>query len=218
MPILNSIQECSERVTSWASGDYIALAALGVALATGIIAYQAYRASIRQLKQNQRHNELSVRPLLDFDLDIWQPDGVGGVWLANHGYGAAVLKGLGATLDGTDYDFFDPLAQRRFSRAIPHATKFQIPGEFSFLTEETHRASGTAIPHGTRSRLILIVKDATGSFRASFHAAKGLIFWVKYEDLYGNEFSASFDNSDYEPISAEEMLSLIEDMKAQATS
>jgi hypothetical protein len=215
VPIINSVQECSQRIASWTSGDYIALGALVVALITGIIAYQAYRASIRHLRQSQRHNELSVRPLLDFEVEIWQPDGVGGVWLANHGYGAAVLKGLGATLNGVEYDFFDPLAQRQFSRAIPHATNFQIPGDFEYLTGETHRGSGTAIPHGTRSQLMLIVNDETNSFRASFHAAKGLKLWVKYGDLYGNEFSASFDNNQYEPIPAEEIIDFIKGGSSQ---
>ncbi|MGO4550287.1 hypothetical protein AB4059_04180 [Lysobacter sp. 2RAF19] len=215
MPIFNSVQQCSEQAASWTSGDYIALAALGTALITGMIAYRAYIASIRQLEQNQRHNELSVRPLLDFDVDIWAPDGEGGIWLANHGYGAAVLKRIGATLDGTDYDFFDPIAQRQFPRAIPNATNFQIPCDFEYLTGETHRALGTAIPHGTRSQLMLIVKDTTNNFRASFHAAKGLKLWANYEDLYGNEFSASFDNSDYQPIPAGEILDFIEGMKSQ---
>lgn len=209
MPIFNSVQECSDVTGSWTSGDYIALAALVVALISGFIAYRAYRASIRQLEQNRRHNELSVRPLLDFALDIWNPEGAGGIWLANDGYGAAILKGLGATLDGVSYDFFDPLAQRQFSKAIPHATKFHIPDDFEYLTQETHRGLGSSIPHGTRRPLMLIVKDPTGSFRGSFHHAKGLKLWVNYEDLYGNQFSASFHNSDYDPISAAEILEFL---------
>lgn len=210
MPIFNSIEQCSEPPASWTSGDFIALAALVVALITGLVAYRAYKASIRQLEQNRRHNELSVRPLLEFDLNIWRPDGVAGIRLANYGYGAAILKALGATLDGTEYDFFDPLAQRNFSRAILHSTTHEVADSFSYLTSETHRSSGNAIPHGTKSDLLLIVDDKTNSFRACLHAAKGLKLWVKYEDLYGNEFSATFDNSDYEPIPAEELLSFLE--------
>lgn len=216
MPIFNTVQECSEQAASWTSGDTIALAALAAALLTALIAYRAYKASIKQLDQNRRHNELSVRPLLDLEVNIWQPDGKAGIWLANHGYGAAVLKALGATLDGTDYDFFDPLAQRKFSRTVPFATNFLHPGPFEFWTRETHRASGTAIPHGTKSELLLIEGDATGFFRASLHAAKGLKLWVKYEDLYGNSFSTSFDSADYDQISADELLRFTADLRERA--
>lgn len=221
MSVVNLISECSREAASWSSGDTIALFALVVAAITGGIAYGAYRSSLKQfdanrqhnervLQQNQAHNELAVRPLLDFEIDIWAPDSKAGIWLTNHGFGAAILKGIGATLDGKTYDFFDLRDLRGFSRAIPYATKFRSDKTYSFRTSETHRAPDSAIPTGSRSALVIITKDDSKRFRASLHEAKDLTLWARYEDLYGNKYYATFASNEYDTVSAEEILQVLD--------
>ena len=129
MPVINAVVGCTDKAASWSSGDTIATIALIVAALTGAVACLAFLASLTQFRDsqahnervrldNQRHNELSVRPLLDIEIELWKPDGEAGVWLVNDGYGAAILKKLGARLDGVTFDVFDPLQLRDFSLTI----------------------------------------------------------------------------------------------------
>jgi hypothetical protein len=185
------VSEDVKGATGFTSGDFIAAI-------SGLIALGALGFTYLQLRQNQKHNELSVRPLLDFDFDIWKPDGQAAIWLSNDGYGAAILKELSATYEGATFNFLDPNSLRNFSKTMAMGAAFQ--------TEELHQIVGNAIPHGSRKALILIKQDTSKSYRMNLHAAKGLVFQVTYEDLYGNSFERSFESDRYGDISVADIL------------
>ena len=102
-----------------------------------IIAVSAVIVSIWQVRLSQRHNQLSVRPYLDF-FSGYQEASVWEVTLTNEGVGPAILQKMEVTYKGETRNNWDFVLQDSLMRKIwLNSAVFAPPSPFAANKEIT---------------------------------------------------------------------------------
>lgn len=132
------------------------------------IAVLALFVSIWQVRVGHRHNQLSVKPYLDFHID--QSDSILHVSFSNEGFGPAILKELTFEYEGVVYPRLE--------------TYLKATGEIKNVQLMYNYSRNTVIASGSEKLLV----ELKGS------DVRGVEVKMKYEDIYEkqDEFQFTF--------------------------
>ncbi len=132
------------------------------------IAVLALFVSIWQVRVGHRHNQLSVKPYLDFHID--QSDSTLHVSFSNEGFGPAILKELTFEYEGVTYPRLE--------------TYLKATGEIDNVRMMYNYSRNTVVASGSEKLLVKL----KGS------GVRGVKVRMKYEDIYekSDEFQFTF--------------------------
>ena len=153
------------------------------ALTSIAIALLALRVSIWQGVVTRTHNRLSVMPDLSFELS-YDPEGMSGLHLYNHGFGPARIKRISAQLDG------DTLPSNSFVRSIALALRAAEPQIVSSARiHERYLFDGDVVTPNDDVILLglpagTMVADPRGAYRSFFVGRVKVV--VEYCSFYGD--------------------------------